>query len=165
MLFDSPDELKVGISDYKTARSPVKIVTIGLGSCVGITLYEPDNKIGGMLHVMLPDSTHFKTASNPAKYADLGIPLLLENILKLGAKRPLLQAKMAGGAQMFAFADKTPFMNIGQKNVEMAKNILRGLGIKILAEDTGENYGRTMILETATGAVTIRTAHSPLKRL
>lgn len=165
MVVDRPDELKVGIADYKVARSPVRIITLGLGSCVGLTLFDPTNKVGGMIHIMLPDSKQFQKKSNPAKYADLGIPLLLEEVIKLGARRSFLQAKIAGGAQMFSFADKTTSLNIGQRNAEMTKAILKELGIKLLAEDTGKNYGRTMILDTTTGEVTIRTAGSPLKIL
>ncbi|WP_227767201.1 chemotaxis protein CheD [Zhaonella formicivorans] len=159
-------EIKVGIADYKTARSPEQIITLGLGSCVGVTLYDPASKIGGLVHIMLPDSSQFQNRSNPAKFADLGIPLLLEEILKLGAKRFSLQAKMAGGAQMFNFADKSAStLNIGRRNVEMAKDILGKLGIKLIAEDTGGNYGRTMILDTATGNVSIRSIGSPLRLL
>jgi chemotaxis protein CheD len=165
MLVDRPEELKVGIADYKVARAPVKIITLGLGSCVGVTLFDPNNKVGGMVHIMLPDSTQFKRATNPAKYADLAIPLLLEEVLKLGARRSSLQAKIAGGAQMFSFADKSTSLNIGQRNAEMAKYMLNKLGIKLFAEDTGKNYGRTMILDTATGDVLIRTAGFPLKKL
>mgnify|MGYP000895449984 FL=1 len=162
MLLNTP-ELKVGIADYKVARSPDNIITLGLGSCVGITLFDPNNKVGGMVHVMLADSTQFKNITNPAKFADLGIPLLLEEVLKFGARKTSLQAKIAGGAQMFTFADKTTSLNIGQRNVEMTKEMLKKLGIRLLAEDTGKNYGRTMILNTTTGEVTIRTIGSPLK--
>lgn len=165
MLVERPEELKVGIADYKVARAPVKIITLGLGSCIGVTLFDPNNKVGGMVHIMLPDSTQFKNATNPAKYADLGIPLLLEEVLKLGARRSSLQAKIAGGAQMFSFADKTTSLNIGQRNAEMTKYMLNKLGIKLFAEDTGKNYGRTMILDTTTGEVLIRTAGFPLKKL
>jgi len=165
MLIDRPEELKVGIAEYKVARAPVKIITLGLGSCVGITLFDPTNKIGGMVHIMLPDSTQFQNISNPAKYADLGIPLLMEELLKCGANRLALQAKIAGGAQMFSFTDRTTTLNIGQRNAEMAKLTLSKLNIRLLAEDTGKNYGRTMILDTSTGDVLIRTAGSPLKKL
>lgn len=166
MLPNSNNEIKVGIADFKAAKAPSRIITLGLGSCVGITLYDPATKIGGLVHVMLPDSSQFKNRTNLAKYADTGISLLLDELLKMGARRFSIQAKLAGGAQMFNFSPKAgSTLNIGMRNVEMSKKILKKLGIKILGEDTGGNYGRTMILDTTTGDVTIRSVGSPLRIL
>lgn len=156
-------EIKVGIADYKVARAPDQVITLGLGSCIGVTLFDPSSKIGGMVHIMLPDSSQFQNKSNPAKYADLGIPLLLSEVLQAGARRSGLQAKMAGGAQMFSFVDKNSALNIGKRNTEMAKEVLAGLGIKLWGEATGGNFGRTMILNTSTGEVAIRSIGRPLQ--
>lgn len=165
-MLPNTNEIKVGIADCKTAKAPSRIITLGLGSCVGVTLFDPATKVGGLVHVMLPDSTQFKNKSNPAKYADTGIPLLLEMLLKMGARRYSLQAKLAGGAQMFNFSDKAgSTLNIGMRNVEMAKKVLKELGIKIFGEDTGGNYGRTMILDTNTGEVIIRSVGVPMRTL
>lgn len=149
-------ELQVGIADYKITRDPGRLITLGLGSCVGVSLYDPLTKIGGLLHVMLPDSTQFNNVNRPAKFADLGIPLLVQELQKKGAGGRRLQAKLVGGAQMFSGLDDSLVLNIGQRNVEKARAVLKELGIKILAEEVGGNRGRTMILDTADGKVIVR---------
>lgn len=157
------DEIKVGIADWKVDREPKQIITLGLGSCVGIALYDPYTKIGGLAHIMLPDSSQFQNKSNPAKYADLAIPDMLAEILRLGARKSAITAKIAGGAQMFNFGDKNvTSLNIGQRNVEMTKKVLAELNIPLIGEHTGENYGRTMILRLTDGEVVIRAIGKPL---
>lgn len=146
----------MGIADYKVARKPHRLITVGLGSCVGVSLYDPGTGIGGLLHVMLPEAGRTGEIAKPAKYADAGIPLLVEAMRREGALLRRLQAKLAGGAQMFAGADEKFSFNIGARNAEVARRVLRGLGIRIVAEDVGGTSGRTMILDTATGEVLIR---------
>ena len=153
----------MGIADYKTSSAPNKIITLGLGSCVGLTLYDPNLKVGGLLHVMLPDSKRFNKVDKPAKFADTGVPLMFKELCRKGAKASRLQAKIAGGAQMFSGRDKNFSMNIGEQNVNAVKQALKKLGIKLLADETGGNHGRTMILDLNTGAVTIRMVGAPLK--
>ncbi len=153
----------MGIADYKTLNAPNKIITLGLGSCVGLTLYDPNLKVGGLLHVMLPDSKRFNKVDKPAKFADTGVLLMFKELCRKGAKASGLQAKIAGGAQMFSGRDKSFSMNIGEQNVNAVKQALKKLGIKLLADETGGNHGRTMILDLNTGAVTIRTVGAPLK--
>lgn len=159
----SVTEVHVGIGELKTAGQPNRIVTLGLGSCVGITLYDPVTKVGGLLHIMLPDSTQFSSVSKPAKFADLGIPLLLSEIRRSGGRVGHLQAKMAGGAQMFTGLNEKFVLNIGERNIKMVKQVLKGLGIRVLAEEVGGNRGRTMILDTFSGQVLIRTVGSQVK--
>ena len=97
--------IKVGMADLKTCVSPDGVTTLGLGSCVGIALRDPVTKIGGLAHVMLPDSTAIRNSSqNIAKFADTGIEELVRQIEKLGANRNRLEAKIAGGATMFQFS-------------------------------------------------------------
>lgn len=160
---DLNDEIKVGIAEWKVAWEPSQIITLGLGSCVGIALYDPYIRIGGLAHIMLPDSKQFQNKSNPAKYADLAIPDMLAEMLRQGARRSAITAKIAGGAQMFNFGDKNiTTLNIGQRNVEMTKRVLSDLKIRLLGEHTGENYGRTMIFNLTDGGVLIRTIGKPL---
>lgn len=149
-------ELQVGIADYKITRDPGRLITLGLGSCVGVSLYDPLTKIGGLLHLMLPDSTQFNNVIKPAKFADLGIPLLVQELQKKGAAGRRLQAKLVGGAQMFSGLDDSMVLNIGQRNVEKTRVVLKEMGIKIFAEEVGGNRGRTMILDTADGKVIVR---------
>jgi len=165
-LLNCPSEIQVGIADLKVGGEPAVLVTLGLGSCVGVTLYDPVQKVGGLLHIMLPKMSDFTRGRvKPAKFADTGIPLLLQEVLGLGASRRLLEAKIAGGAQMFSGLDKSFVMNMGNKNVDAVRETLRELRIKIAAEDVGGKNGRTMILYTATGRVVIRIRGTQLKEI
>mgnify|MGYP000874255272 CR=1 FL=1 len=158
-------EIKVGIADMNTAGSPDKIITIGLGSCVGIALYDNKISVGGLAHIMLPDSTQFSNKKNPMKFADLAIPLLIEKLEKLGVNRKNLKAKIAGGASMFNFSDKSMIMDIGNRNGDAVKHILEEYSISILAEDLGGNKGRTMIFDTYDGRVKIKTVGIGIKEI
>jgi chemotaxis protein CheD len=143
----------VGIGACALARSPVKIKTFGLGSCVGITLYDRRERIGGLIHAMLPSINHARIKDNPLKYTDSGIEYLAAEIVKKGSPRKRLEAKLVGGAHMFENRN----MDIGERNIKCARNTLEKLEIPIIAEDTGKNYGRTVTLDTSTGDLLIRT--------
>lgn len=158
-------ELKVGIADMNTAFSPDRLITVGLGSCIGIALYDKNNNIGGLVHIMLPDSTQFNNINNPLKFADLAIPLLLEKMEAQGAIRRNMKAKIAGGASMFNFSDKSMVMDIGNRNSISVKNMLEKLSIPIIGEDVGGNKGRTMIFDTFSGIVQIKTVGLGIKEL
>lgn len=150
-------DIKVGIAEWHVARGPGQIITLGLGSCVGIALYDAGVKVGGLAHIMLPQSTSFPDGQNPGKFPDTAIPMLLEAMMKLGARRHAVVAKVAGGAQMFTFSGKKDgLLNIGQRNVEATRVVLEQMRIKIVAEHTGGNVGRTMILKLDDGTVDIR---------
>ena len=151
------DLIKVGMADYKVGRSPSTLISYGLGSCIGVSLYDPQTKIGGLLHIMLPDSTQARASDHPAKFADTGVPLMLNDVIALGASKSRLVAKIAGGAQMFAFANATDIMRVGNRNAEAVKAILQRNGIKIIAEDTGGNYGRTVQIDLSTGVYKVKT--------
>lgn len=156
--------IKVGIADLKVAKNPGVLITIGLGSCVGIALHDKVNKVGGLIHIMLPKSTEVKARDNKAKFPDTAIPLALEKMEKLGAKKVNITAKIAGGARMFSFVT-TDVMNVGERNVEATKEVLSQLKIKILKHDTGGNKGRTVEFETATGTVRIKSMGKEVKEL
>lgn len=148
--------IKVGMADMNVCVAPDAITTLGLGSCVGIAIFDPCTKIAGMVHIMLPDSTKILNNENKAKFADTGIDNLIYLMVKLGANRKALVAKIAGGAQMFAFNNNSEMMRIGERNVEATKLKLKELGIRLLAEDTGSNYGRTIEFYPETGDLLIR---------
>lgn len=143
--------------------APDTITTIGLGSCVGIVIRDTTLKIGGMIHVMLPDSTVIKSNSNIAKFADTGIPELVRQMEAKGCVRRRMEAKIAGGAQMFAFQNKSELLGIGDRNVAASKKVLQELGIPLLAEDVGENYGRTVVFHPDTGAYEIKAVGKDVK--
>lgn len=155
--------IKVSMADANVCVSPDVITTLGLGSCVGIVLYDPVNKIAGMAHIMLPDSTKIMNNSNKYKFADTGIDTLIEDMMKIGADRKKLVAKIAGGAQMFSFSHNIDMMRIGERNVEATKDKLNELGIRILAEDTGANYGRTIEFYPETGLLHIKSVGKDIK--
>lgn len=148
--------IKVGMADLNVCVSPTVITTLGLGSCVGIVLYDPNRKIAGLAHIMLPDSTKIMNNDNKAKFANTGIDTLITSMIAIGADRKALVAKIAGGAQMFAFSNNNDMMRIGERNVEATKAKLYELGICILAEDTGANYGRTIEFDPQTGGLLIK---------
>ncbi|ADY54978.1 CheD [Syntrophobotulus glycolicus DSM 8271] len=145
----------VGMADYKVGRSPDKIMTAGLGSCIGICLYDSMSKIGGMAHIMLPESKNMK--GSPAKYADTCMVLLLEELMKQGALKNRLKAKIAGGAQMFSFAGKDPIMKIGERNAQAVQRLLTEMHIPLLASDVGGTFGRTINFDIQTGNLHIKT--------
>ncbi len=152
-----PDLIRVGMADYKVGQSPATLISYGLGSCIGVSLYDPQTKIGGLLHIMLPDSTQARASDNPAKFADTGFPLMLKDVLKMGASQSRLVAKIAGGAQMFAFANATDIMRVGARNAEAVKKILKDHRIRLIAEDTGGTYGRTVSIDLTNGAYKVKT--------
>lgn len=157
--------IKVGMADLNVCVAPNAITTLGLGSCVGIILYDQKNKIAGLAHVMLPDSTKISNNENKAKFADTGIEELINRMKKIGANPRGLIAKIAGGAQMFAFSKNNDMMRIGDRNVEATKVKLNELSIPILAEDTGLNYGRTIEFYPETGKLHIKSVGKERKIL
>ncbi len=156
--------IKIGMADLGVTKSPHRLRTTGLGSCVGVVLYDGTKKIAGMAHVMLPESTLAKGNDfNIGKYADTAIPQLIKEMELAGASVRNLVAKMAGGAQMFSFLSGNDTMRIGPRNVEACKTMLKQAGIRIMAEDTGGNCGRTIEMDSETGILQIRTVNQGVK--
>lgn len=158
-------EIIVGISDLKVSNNIDDVlVTYALGSCVGITVYDPVAKVGGLLHFMLPESSldMRKAGENPAMFADTGIPLLFKTCYELGAKKKRMIVKVAGGASIL---DDTNFFRIGQKNVTAMKKLFWKNNVLIEGEDTGSNCNRTFSIHISTGKVFVRTAHNGTREL
>lgn len=150
------ETLIVGIADLKVCQSPDMLCSLGLGSCVAIALYDINKKLGGLVHIMLPTSVGYDD-SNKAKFADSGIPELLNRLLSMGASRGMLQAKIAGGADMFSNSSRPNSLMIGARNADMSKSILENMKIKLVSEDIGGNFGRTVEFNTETGMMKIKT--------
>ena len=148
--------IKVGMADLSVCKSPDKLTTLGLGSCVGVAIRDPITQIGGLAHVMLPNSKTIKNNTNIYKFADTGIEELVRLMVLQGASRSRMVAKIAGGAQMFAFQNKGDLVRIGERNVEASKSKLKELNIPLLAEDTGDKFGRTVIFNPETGDFLIK---------
>ena len=147
--------INIGISDLNVASPPDVLATYALGSCVGICLYDKTRNIGGLAHIMLPESKETtKSTDNPRRYADTGIAELIRLMQQRGAVTSAITAKIAGGAQMFQTNLET--FNIGTRNVSAVKKILAKFGIPIIAEDTGSNYGRTVFFDVSTGVMQVK---------
>jgi chemotaxis protein CheD len=156
--------IKVRMADFKVSQENVILKTMGLGSCVGIALYDPTTKIGGLAHIMLPDSNRYHNSiekTNLAKFADSSIEKMLEKMKELGANLSRILAKIAGGAHMLR--NETTFFRIGDENVGAVRKKLKEKHIQIVSEDTGADYGRTVELDLNTGAYSIRTAGRDVK--
>lgn len=149
--------VKVGMADLKTATNPEVLTTLGLGSCVGVCIYDPVTKISGMAHIMLPSSKAIRNNSNIAKFADTAIIKLVEDMVNNGARKARLISKIAGGSQMFSFSSKNDMMKIGERNAIAVKEMLKELGIPLKAEDTGGNYGRSIEFSSEDGSLKIKT--------
>lgn len=155
--------IKVGMADLNIAKAPDSLTTLGLGSCIGLTLYDPVSKVGGLVHYMLPDSTKLKNNSNIAKFGDTGIRELYNKMIANGASPSRMVAKIAGGAKMFEVSGLSSVGNVGERNAEEAKIMLKELKIRLIAEDTGLNYGRTVVLDCENGNYIIKAVGKPEK--
>lgn len=153
----SSGSLIVGMADMNIAKDKGVLITLGLGSCVGIALYDPVAKVAGLVHAMLPDSKEIKNNSNVAKFVDLATIKIAKDMIGYGAQQSRIVAKVAGGAQMFAFGSTQQNMRIGDRNVEATERILRRLGIRIIAKDTGKSFGRTVELHAQDGKFVVKT--------
>lgn len=148
-------EIRVTVADLAVA-SEGTISTIGLGSCVAIVLYDAAAHVGGMAHVLLPSETMSRDRSNPAKFPTTAVPLMLREMRRLGARPERISAKIVGGASMFAGLLPAGGINIGERNVIAVREVLAGVGIPIVAEDVGADYGRSVYLHLGDGRVEVR---------
>ncbi len=156
MRSDGVRSLVVGVADMAVFREPgAKIVTHALGSCIGVTVFDPTTNVGGMLHFMLPDSkiNANKANGNPAMFADTGVPTLFRSAYELGATKENLIVCAAGGAEVLA--DGGHF-KIGSRNRTVLRKIFWKNNILLSADDTGGNSSRTLTLSLADGTVTVK---------
>jgi chemotaxis protein CheD len=149
--------ITVGIAELKVARFPTNLSVIGLGSCIGVCLFDLAAQIGGIAHVMLPELIYAKGAVNKAKFGDTAIEALLEEVLKAGAALDGIVAKIAGGAHMFHIPASQTSLKLGERNAAAVKLALNKCNIPLIAEDIGGQHGRTIMLDTANGRVLIKT--------
>lgn len=157
--------VNVGVAELKIAQGPSVMASFGLGSCVAVAMYDPLKKIGGLAHVMLPESRGKPALDGAAgKFADVAVPKLVADLLEMGARKNGLRAKIVGGAQMFEIPGSTrkdsvlacgPPAHIGARNIEAVKTQLEQLKIPLVGEDTGGNYGRTVKFNSVSGEIEI----------
>lgn len=152
------ETIRVGIADFKLCKSPDTITTIGLGSCVGIVLYSMTSEWCGMLHIMLPSSKEISNNSNRLKFADSGLEDMIQALKEKNVNVNSLHAKIAGGATMFQFTGSPMMESIGTRNVKSVKDLLEELNIPLEAEDTGADYGRTIVFDPSNKSLIVRSA-------
>ena len=152
-------DLRVRVADYAVAKGNDVISTIGLGSCVAIVIYDRQTRVGGMAHVLLPSEGLSRDKDNRAKFPGTAVPLLLEEMRKLGARGPFT-AKIAGGASMFGALIPAGGINMGERNVVSARQALSEAGIPLAAQDVGGDYGRSVYFHLDDGRVLVRSLKS-----
>jgi len=155
----------VGVAELKVSNNSVVMASFGLGSCVAIAMFDPYKKVGGLAHVMLPASRGKEREKNPAKFADTAVKFLVDELVRKGARLRNLRCKIVGGSQMFEIlgsasrgdeSEENPKpRHIGARNVGAVKQALKEMGVPLIGEDTGGNYGRTVRFNTSTGGVEI----------
>ncbi|MDY6964722.1 MAG: chemotaxis protein CheD [Halobacteriota archaeon] len=158
--------IKVGVADLKVTYCPNILTTLGLGSCVGVCLWDWRSKISGLAHIMLPSDDGGDFSLNPMKYADTAIDIELNEMLDLGADDESITAKIIGGAHMFSHVDNDFLqVDVGGKNLEAVKKKLKEASIRIVAEDTGGEHGRSIEFYSTTGKVAVRTTTRSVKEI
>jgi len=143
----------VKMADYAVGDQEQVLATLGLGSCIGISLYDERAKVGGLVHIMLPENPGGKKA---VKYADTAIPFMLDELTKLGARKRRISAKIVGGAAMFKSEGGNSVMKIGQRNIEAVEKFLKKENIIIKSSDVGKDYGRSMYFYLDDGRVEVK---------
>ena len=153
---DPTTEVRVKVAECAVGRDEQTLITIGLGSCVAIVLYDAAARVGGLAHTLLPDETMARDRTNPAKVPASAVALLLAEMTRLGADAARIRAKLVGGASMFANLLPAGGINIGDRNVAAARRALEQNGIRIVAEDVGSDHGRSVHFHLDDGRVEIR---------
>ncbi|MCP4760807.1 MAG: chemotaxis protein CheD [archaeon] len=153
----------VGIAEMAVSRSGDYLMVIGLGSCIGTVIWDKRKKIGGLCHTLLPsvgDSVS-RQKQDPQKFAESAIPIMIKKLLKMGANKSNLVAKISGGSQMFAISS----MAIGEKNAKAAKKALMKEKIPIIAEDLFGTQGRTIVFDINSGQLVIKRGKKELRKI
>jgi len=157
-----PERIKVGIAEYEVTAADAELTTSGLGSCVGVALYDTATGAAGLVHVMLPVADEMEDGK-AAKFADTGTRLLIEELAGLGADLAAVEAKIAGGSDMLDFSGEGS--GIGDRNVDQVQETLEVNDIPIVGKDVGGDHGRSLRLEAATGDLVVKSANHEDRRL
>jgi chemotaxis protein CheD len=158
--------ISVSLAELKLSADVSRhLVCYGLGSCIGLCAYDPVIKLAGMAHIVLPKSHPGTTTENGTKFADIAVPILLEEMYKQGALKTRLVIKLTGGAQMIQMAGFSSSLEMGNKNIDATRQMLKAEGLRIAGEDVGGSHGRSVWLSVSTGEVVIRTAGQIMKSL
>ena len=148
-------EFRVKVADYAVAKGDAVLATIGLGSCVAIAIHDPIQQVGGLAHVLLPSEGLSRDASNRAKFPSTAVPLLVEEMRKLGGRGPYV-AKIVGGSSMFGALLPAGGINMGERNAVASRQALDLAGIRLAAQDVGGDYGRSVYFHVTDGRILVR---------
>jgi chemotaxis protein CheD len=158
--------VKVGLGVIAVSADAGEVIAaLGLGSCIGLTMFDPVARVAGMAHVMLPESQIASRPGPPGKYADTAVPALLEEVRRLGADPARLVCKMAGGAQMFSNGSGGGMLNIGSRNAIAVRAALQSAGLRLRSAQTGGTLGRTLEIHVGSGLVTVRSVGGEAEEL
>ena len=150
-------DVRVKVADYAVRRGNDIIATIGLGSCVAIALYDKETRTGGLAHILLPSMSMSRETSNPAKFPETIVPIMIEEMRRLGVtSTSRICAKIAGGASMFGQLVNGTGINVGERNIVATREALAAAKIQLVAEDTGLDYGRSVYFHLSDGRVEVR---------
>ena len=152
------------VADWAVEQGAALIVTYGLGSCVACVIHDPVAGAGGLAHVLLPSPTLARDRSNPAKFPETAVPLLVDELVRLGAARERLRARLVGGASMFARGG-APGIAMGDRNVAALREALQAARIPLIGEDTGLDYGRSVTLHLPEGRLEVRSVQHGTREL
>ena len=162
----SEQTITVGLGETCVTKHPsMSLACFGLGSCISLCAYDLVSKVAGMAHIVLPESNHSSQGKPSAKYADIAVPLLLEEMCKQGAVKSRVVVKLVGGAQMIQAAGFDAALEMGVRNLEVTRRTLASEGIHPSAADTGSSQGRSVWLSAESGKVMVRTAGMELREL
>jgi chemotaxis protein CheD len=150
-------ELVVRVADLRVGTADDILITQGLGSCVAILLHDAEARIGGLAHVLLPSPALSRPDANPAKFPQSAVPRLLELMVADGAQQRRISARLAGGASMFAALSPPGTIQMGERNLVAARQVLRQHGVPLVAEAVGGDFGRTVRLSVRDGRVEVIT--------
>jgi chemotaxis protein CheD len=146
----------VAVADWAADRGDVVLVTLGLGSCVAVALYDAEARVGGLAHILLPSQSLARDRDKPAKFPETAVPFLVERMSELGAVPHRLRARLVGGASMFTGTTSGSVASVGERNVQATQQVLDRAGIPVVADDTGRDYGRSVYFFLETGRVEVR---------
>ena len=149
-------EIVVKVADLQIGGAGDHLITVGLGSCIAIVLHDPSACVGGLAHVLLPSPALTRPDGNPAKSAQTAVPRLLELMAERGASRRRVTARLAGGASMFAALSPPGTIQMGERNVVASRQVLHTLGIPLVGEAVGGDFGRTISLDVSNGTLEVR---------
>jgi chemotaxis protein CheD len=161
----TPTQTMVGLGEVQVIQGDAQFGCVGLGSCVAVLVADAEAQVAGVANVMLPKASPQAPGDRPAKYADTGVPHLVEMLERLGGERSRMKACLVGGAQVMHGQSPHLMLDFGARNAQAARQSLEAIAIPVIADDLGGDQGRTLFFDTQNGNVTVRTPLSPEKLL